>query len=714
MSRIARRNIVPVSQITPLTYRDGVTYIQMLTELSEYVKSILHPSLQRTVDELVSDVEAQMDQHHDQYVDGVQEFQRIHDAFMSDVNASLIALNDGAASDLVHDETSLLGKTLRSVFTDRASFNDLSDTMEFRHSQHVDETRIQLDSINENIVNAVDGVNHEIRLRSVTPQDYGAVGDGVTDDTEALHQFFDALGNDDNISHGFIPDGVYWYTQEINLTGHTSSFSVTGASKHGTVLLFRGTGTPFMGQDVHDCDFRNFTIDAGRAQTGNITHGISFRRPNRLVIDNVHIQNYGNSSMLLFNENVDGNEHGNITINNTSADGGGVANNGLNIVNLSNVIGVNNTAYNGGTASHNSPSYGIQLKNQCINVHLMNSVAQGWKGGIVYGSDSGQGAQQCSLSGTSIDCNEGVVFGAVQNNQVEARIVNPKTRAINFGKNAEKNHVKATLVNVNTTNVPIRHGFHNNTVLIEGMSNVTNRRIVELTPSCSYNKNYILSTENIYANPSEMVVDNSNRTTNQTLNLGQIADLVATNTAMERVLRFDMEGRNSFISISSGGSWNFRADGDDIFTANMMSLSPGHDNRLSLGRASRRWTQIYAANGAISTSDAREKTNIHAITDSVLDAWSDVRFVAYQWKESVEDKGSNARTHFGVIAQHIKDVFSRHGLDAFDYGVLCEDVFTEDHVTKTRLGVRYDQAMILESALTRRTLQQLHEHHDMA
>src|SRR5699024_9183662 len=116
MSRITRRSIIPVNQITPLTYRDGVTYIQLLTELAEYIKTVLHPSLQHTVDQLVTDVEAQIDKAHDRYVDGVQEFQRIHDAFMSDVNAKLIALNDHAASDLVVDDTSLLSQVLRDVF----------------------------------------------------------------------------------------------------------------------------------------------------------------------------------------------------------------------------------------------------------------------------------------------------------------------------------------------------------------------------------------------------------------------------------------------------------------------------------------------------------------------------------------------------------------------------------------------------------------------
>ena len=154
MSRIARRNIVPVNQITPLTYRDGVTYIQMLNELSEYVKSILHPSLQHTVDQLVADVEAQMDKHHDQYVDGVQEFQRIHDAFMSDVNAHLIALSDGATADLVKDDTSLLSQTLREVFATSQDVSDVASTVENlndRVALQFNTTNTRLDDVEESL-----------------------------------------------------------------------------------------------------------------------------------------------------------------------------------------------------------------------------------------------------------------------------------------------------------------------------------------------------------------------------------------------------------------------------------------------------------------------------------------------------------------------------------------------------------------------------------
>ncbi|MFC0471059.1 tail fiber domain-containing protein [Halalkalibacter kiskunsagensis] len=165
---------------------------------------------------------------------------------------------------------------------------------------------------------------------------------------------------------------------------------------------------------------------------------------------------------------------------------------------------------------------------------------------------------------------------------------------------------------------------------------------------------------------------------------------------------------------------------------------PNNDGSFGLGSASRRWSQIFASTGAINTSDRNDKQQINEIPDKVLDAWSEVNYTQYKFNDAVKEKGAKARWHFGVIAQEIEKAFKRHGLNAFDYGILCydkwDDVYedveevkeVEDKETgeltevlvKTgekqltvpagkRYGVRPDECMMLESALMRRKVERL-------
>lgn len=59
---------------------------------------------------------------------------------------------------------------------------------------------------------------------------------------------------------------------------------------------------------------------------------------------------------------------------------------------------------------------------------------------------------------------------------------------------------------------------------------------------------------------------------------------------------------------------------------------------------------------------------------------SDVHYIMYQWLDAIQLKGDEARVHFGVIAQQIRDVFIAHGLmdeNSTDcrYAVLCYDKY---------------------------------------
>lgn len=127
------------------------------------------------------------------------------------------------------------------------------------------------------------------------------------------------------------------------------------------------------------------------------------------------------------------------------------------------------------------------------------------------------------------------------------------------------------------------------------------------------------------------------------------------------------------------------------------SFSPTTDSVMQLGTSGRRYTNIYATNGTINTSDEREKRNINPVEDAVLDAWARVNFCQFLFKDG-------DRVHVGVIAQRVAEAFETRGLDAHDYGLFCED---KDEDGRMHLGIRYSEALALECALQRRETERL-------
>lgn len=106
-------------------------------------------------------------------------------------------------------------------------------------------------------------------------------------------------------------------------------------------------------------------------------------------------------------------------------------------------------------------------------------------------------------------------------------------------------------------------------------------------------------------------------------------------------------------------------------------IYPGMDNTISCGASSFRWSVVYAATGAINTSDQREKQDIRAIDDKeravAVRLKSMVR--AFRWNDAVTKKGDDARIHVGFIAQEVFEAFTAEGLDPFAYACCCHDVW---------------------------------------
>ncbi len=154
-------------------------------------------------------------------------------------------------------------------------------------------------------------------------------------------------------------------------------------------------------------------------------------------------------------------------------------------------------------------------------------------------------------------------------------------------------------------------------------------------------------------------------------------------------------------------------DGSTVITG-AGGVRPKTDKSDSVGSAAFRYSEVFADTGMINTSDEREKEQIGEIPDEWLDAWGDVQWLRFKWRDAIRDKGASARWHIGLIAQRIRDAFSARGLDAFEIGLLCYDEWQdaphEDdapkvmHAAGDRFGVRYDEALAMEAAWVRRAL----------
>lgn len=148
---------------------------------------------------------------------------------------------------------------------------------------------------------------------------------------------------------------------------------------------------------------------------------------------------------------------------------------------------------------------------------------------------------------------------------------------------------------------------------------------------------------------------------------------------------------NTSVNYYDANSHNFRGSAsNDLMLVDSTAIRPGNDNTIKGGSASNRFSELFAGNGAINTSDVREKSAFRAMSDAeyaaALEIEGELGF--FFWLQSVEDKGDLAREHFGVGAQIAWQIMARHGLvDALDdgmpgltpYGFLCFDQWDDEY-----------------------------------
>jgi hypothetical protein len=167
-------------------------------------------------------------------------------------------------------------------------------------------------------------------------------------------------------------------------------------------------------------------------------------------------------------------------------------------------------------------------------------------------------------------------------------------------------------------------------------------------------------------------------------------------------------GQGVFVSSQQGGL-KFQNQFSTVVVEPCGSDGADKDNSVDLGRSNNRFDDIYATNGTIQTSDRNLKQDIESLTDAEQRVAVAAKGLLrkFRWIDAVEEKGDDARIHFGIMAQDLRDAFTAEGLDAGRYAMFTsttwwehegENYYEADHAPEgatevTRLGVRYSELL---------------------
>jgi len=175
---------------------------------------------------------------------------------------------------------------------------------------------------------------------------------------------------------------------------------------------------------------------------------------------------------------------------------------------------------------------------------------------------------------------------------------------------------------------------------------------------------------------------------------------------------------SSFLGIGSGNVALMFVDDGTPRVIPRGNNNQGANGTIDLGDAGSRYKALYAVNGTIQTSDAREKTEVVALTANEIEAAKQLanEIGTYKWLEAATSKGfDNARKHIGMTVQRAIEVMEANGLDAMKYGFICYDTWPEEKNEKGELirpagdsySFRTDQLSIFISCGQQAIIQQL-------
>ena len=116
-------------------------------------------------------------------------------------------------------------------------------------------------------------------------------------------------------------------------------------------------------------------------------------------------------------------------------------------------------------------------------------------------------------------------------------------------------------------------------------------------------------------------------------------------------------------------------------------VTPYTSGSYSLGRSTRTWSDVYADNGEIQTSDHNQKNSIEPLPDKYVSMLDNVTPVRYKLND-----GTSGRYHVGFIAQDVEQAMESAGVSDLEFGGWIKDV---DEDGNTVYMLRYTEMIAI-------------------
>ncbi len=527
---------------------------------------------------------------------------------------------------------------------------------------------------------------------TVSVKDFGAVGDGVADDTSAIQTGVNACVVAGQVL--FMPAGTYKVTDTINIPSFTQivgehknmNAKGYGVEPRGTKIsfeptsaksLFVASGTPPFGTFRSSYSIENlYIVGNSTNSSGNSIYAID--------VDSIVASTFQNLAIQHFRTGI----RCDATINNR-----------FEFVRVINCY-VQCILYDGGTATtdvweqcyiSNAP-IGVQTNGVCLGIRFNNCIFEtldnygvnlikevfGWSFVNCYAEDvpatnNANGAMfRVGYDGTTLAAGQqlsviGGLYGGRNAGAVGAMLDVDFTDGVTLGGFQVSRYTNVVKTSANTqTNQVVATGWVSSSVTTQ-VSDLT--KMVGMWGTG--------------------VINGSARNAQRANIYVLYANDIRSNIGMTGNINFGCAS----VTLGSTGGY----------------VAPNADNSLSNGLSNLRWSVIYAATGTINTSDARSKQQVRDLSgaERAVAIRCKALLKAFKFNDAVESKGDKARIHFGVLAQDVDTAFAAEGLNAADYALFCYDEWEaqpeewdeDGHLIRkaqdagNRYGVRYEELL---------------------